>query len=601
MRRGNFPGKAEVAFVKPVLILGAGINGAAVARDLALNGIPVCIVDTGDVAGGATSRSSRLIHGGLRYLEYRDTELVRESLVERERLLKLAPHFVKPLRLTIPVKRHFGGLWAGFVRFSGLARTPIGKHLLKLGRGPRGLLAIKAGLMMYDRLARSDTLPSHNVCRATWPHPHPKPDDVHSTRSGMIDGPRWLCSYSDAQIEFPERFVLAMLEDARRAAEATGVMFDVLPYHRSFSSDSSSEISIVPVADNPSATEFRSPRTITPSTIINATGAWGDRTLEALGVREKQLFAGTKGSHLFTSHPPLVDALNGNGIYAEANDGRLVFILPCAGGVLIGTTDEPFVDDPGGAVATPDEVDYLLQMVQDVFPNVGLTIDQVSMHHAGVRPLPKCDGGTASAIPRGHSIEESKLNGIPVLTLIGGKLTTCRSLAEEVCKSIFTMQNLTRSQDTTVRLIPGAKDVQQNSPSAKQLTELARQYNLHVDQVAVVWSLIGNRFDEVFASRDATRRDVTDARDQDDFLTGTNIPKTFVRWSINREWCTKLEDLVERRLMLIFKSHVRRTTLYELGRELVKAGRLDESQLNMEVDTVCNRLQKFYGKTVTMD
>ena len=128
------PEKTEATFVKPVLILGAGINGAAVARDLAINGIPVCIVDTGDVAGGATSRSSRLIHGGLRYLEYRDTALVRESLLERERLLQLAPQFVKPLRLTIPVARRFGGLWAGFVRFSGLARTPIGKHLLKFVR-----------------------------------------------------------------------------------------------------------------------------------------------------------------------------------------------------------------------------------------------------------------------------------------------------------------------------------------------------------------------------------------------------------------------------------------------------------------------------------
>ena len=153
--------------MKPVLILGAGINGAAVARELAINGIPVCMVDTGDVAGGATSRSSRLIHGGLRYLEYRDTALVRESLLERERLLKVAPHFVKPLRLTIPVERRFGGLWAGFLRFSGLTQTTLGQTLLKFGRGPRGLLAIKTGLSMYDCLARSDSLPTHRIESAT--------------------------------------------------------------------------------------------------------------------------------------------------------------------------------------------------------------------------------------------------------------------------------------------------------------------------------------------------------------------------------------------------------------------------------------------------
>lgn len=337
-------GQAEDAAVKPVLILGAGINGAAVARDLAINGIPVCIVDTGDVAGGATSRSSRLIHGGLRYLEYRDTALVRESLLERERLLKLAPHFVKPLRLTIPVERRFGGLWAGFVRFSGLAQTSFGRHLLKLGRGPRGLLAIKAGLTMYDRLAHSDALPPHDVLVPATLTQHPQPGNENAGEQSSNARFRWLCSYSDAQITFPERFVLAMLEDGRRAAESTRSMFEILPYHKTIASESSPEISIVHVGDNPSASDSKHSKTIIPSTIINATGAWGDRTLEALGVREKQLFAGTKGSHLFTSHPPLVDALNGEGIYAEANDCRLVFILPCAGGVLIGTTDEPFAD-----------------------------------------------------------------------------------------------------------------------------------------------------------------------------------------------------------------------------------------------------------------
>jgi glycerol-3-phosphate dehydrogenase len=587
--------------VKPVLILGAGINGAAVARDLAINGIPVCIVDTSDVAGGATSRSSRLIHGGLRYLEYRDTALVRESLLERERMLKLAPQFVKPLRLTIPVKRRFGGLWAGFVRFSGLARTPFGRHLLKLGRGPRGLLAIKAGLMLYDHLARSDALPPHDVLVATRLTKHSQSDHENTETDSMIGQFRWLCSYSDAQITFPERFVLAMLEDARRAAQETGSMFDVLPYHKAVASESSSEISIVPVQDSLPAREVRSTRTIVPSTIINATGAWGDRTLETLGVREKHLFAGTKGSHLFTSHPPLVDALNGNGIYAEANDGRLVFILPCAGGVLIGTTDEPFHDDPSHAVATPDEVDYLLNMVSEVFPNVGLTANHVSMHHAGVRPLPKCDGDAASAIPRGHSIEESTLNDIPVLTLVGGKLTTCRSLAEEVCRLICSMLNQKRSHDTTVRPIPGANNVHPDSPSAEQLTELAMQYNLHVDQVAVVWSLIGNRFDEVFASRDNACGNAINTHRDEDSLRGTTIPKSFVRWSIDREWCAKLDDLVERRLMLIFHSTVCRTTLEELATELVNAGQLEASGIDEEIERASQRLQKFYGKTVVRD
>lgn len=573
--------------MKPVLILGAGINGAAVARELAINGIPVCIVDTGDVAGGATSRSSRLIHGGLRYLEYRDTALVRESLLERERLLTLAPHFVKPLRLTIPVERRFGGLWAGFVRFAGLAQTALGQALLKSGRGPRGLLAIKAGLSMYDRLARSDSLPSHSIESVA---------DGASTSAASTDRIppqvtqrfRWLCSYSDAQIEFPERLVLAMLEDARHAASASGTSFEVLPYHKAVASQSSVEMTIVPLDVEQLENRATSQNQITPSVIINATGAWGDRTLEALGVRERQLFAGTKGSHLFTTHQPLIDALNGNGIYAEASDGRLIFILPCAGGVLIGTTDERFEDDPGNAVATPNDVDYLLRMVSDVFPSIGLSEDDVSMHHAGVRPLPKFDG-PAAAIPRGHSIEETLLNKLPVLTLVGGKLTTCRSLAEEVTHRVCELSGHTRTNETTNRPFPGADTACSHSLSEQQLATTAGDYRLTTDQVAAVWSLIGNRFDEIFTKDDSVSVD------------GTNIPRQFVRWSIEHEWCTKLEDLVERRLMLVFHSTIHRSTLRQLAGELVRAEKLNESQIDTEVDKVCSRLLKFYGRTVTKE
>lgn len=591
--------------MKPVLILGAGINGAAVARDLAINGIPVCIVDTGDVAGGATSRSSRLIHGGLRYLEYRDTALVRESLLERERLLQLAPQFVKPLRLTIPVAHRFGGLWASFVRFSGLARTPIGKHLLKLGQGPRGLIAIKAGLSMYDSLASSDSLPSHEIQRANNNARQSMPAGSGASKTKQSDRFRWLCSYSDAQIEFPERFVLAMLEDARRAAATADTMFEILPYHKAVALRSTADISIIPVGADESTNKTSSHRTIAPSAIVNATGAWGDRTLESLGLCEEQLFAGTKGSHLFTSHPPLIDAVGKNGIYAEADDGRLVFILPCAGGVLIGTTDEPFADDPGNAVSTPDEIEYLLRMVEDVFPNAGLTVDNVNMHHAGVRPLPRCDNKSAAAIPRGHSIEQTTLNGTPLLTLVGGKLTTCRSLAEEVCNMICSTQHVARRAQTTDRPLPGSGDTTQHSQSSPDFTQLAAQHDLHADQVAAVWPLIGDRFDEAFPHRDTESAISSDTCNQNESLYGTNIPKSFAKWSITNEWCTTLGDLVERRLMLIFHPTIHHATLQELAEELaeelVNAGRLQASQIDREIDRVSQRLQKFYGKTVIRD
>ena len=345
----------------------------------------------------------------------------------------------------------------------------------------------------------------------------------------------------------------------------------------------------MPVDDDRSTGNTDQQKTITPSVVINATGAWGDRTLEALGLKERPLFAGTKGSHLFTNHPPLVDAQNGNGIYAEADDGRLIFILPCAAGVLIGTTDEPFEGDPGNAVATPHDVDYLLQMVAGVFPDVGLTIDQVSMHHAGVRPLPKNDGGPTAAVPRGHSIEETTLNGVPILTLVGGKLTTCRSLAEEVSHRVCGHQNHPQSHSTIDRPLPGAPAVGDHFLTEEQLSRLAEDYNLTTKQAAAVWPLIGSRFDEVFTT------------ENNESLAGTDIPQPFVRWSIKHEWCTKLEDLVERRLMLIFQPTIHRATLEQLAIELVRAGRLAECEVDAEVDKVCRRLSKFYGRTVASD
>src|SRR5262245_43816919 len=209
-----------------VLILGAGINGAALARELALNSVGIVVVDTRDIAAGATAYSSRLIHGGLRYLEYGDFALVRESLAERTRLLRLAPQFVRPLRLYIPIRNRFGGLMQASRRFLGLKDRPH-ESTHSAFRIPhsalsRGLWTVRFGLWLYDKYARDPTLPKHDSHRAT------DPDVVPVDRSKY----RWVCSFSDAQIVFPERFTLALLNDARQIAAAQGSEFRVLTYHQ---------------------------------------------------------------------------------------------------------------------------------------------------------------------------------------------------------------------------------------------------------------------------------------------------------------------------------------------------------------------------------
>ena len=551
--------------MQPVVILGAGINGAAVARDLAINGVPVVVVDTGDIAQGATSRSSRLIHGGLRYLEYRDIALVRESLAERERLLRTAPQFVRPLRLQIPVRRTFGGLIAAAIRFCGLSGTRIGGAWLKRCSSPRGLFAVRFGLWLYDLLAKGSSLPRHSVMRSG------------SGSSG------WDCSYWDAQIEFPERFVLALLHDAQAAANRLGTDFSVLTHHQFQLTDDG--VAIEPVGQQ---SNVRAQRTsLRPTLVINATGAWGDLTLQSLGANTEPLFSGTRGSHLFTTYEPLRRAVGESGIYSEADDGRLVFILPLGCGVLIGTTDLPQTDSPSAAVATDDETAYLRDLANSVLPDVGLQREHVEVRHAGVRPLPRTSSHTAAAIPRGHSVHWSTAGGMPVATLIGGKLTTCRQLAEEVADAVFSRLGLERTQSTVNRPLPG-------NDSAE--TVAGRDSGLSSDQVLVLRRLTGERFCEICESPEFVA--CSDALAS---ITGTAIPRGFVRWSIESEWTANLNDLVERRLMLIFEAELRRATLEELADVLVESGRIEPERRNAEVDRCIESLRRFQGRRVLLE
>jgi glycerol-3-phosphate dehydrogenase len=574
----DFPLNVDVE-TSPVLILGGGINGAAVARELVLNGVPVWLVDTADLAFGATAYSSRLIHGGLRYLEFGEFSLVKESLDERARLLKLAPHLVKPLRLFIPVRNSWGGFVQSAGRFLGLPTKP--KKSVH-----RGLRVVQVGLWLYDRYSRVARPGRAWDARALPPRSLHRPDEA-GVPAVNPDVARRLWAYSDAQITFPERLVIDLLADAREIAKAKGLDFRVLTYHQATLRGVAVEIMPVGHGSHPAPTfpqvgrgspdpaptgtqvgrgspDPARPSTeglpalppghgasieIQPAAIINATGAWVDSTLARLPLPSRRLMGGTKGSHFLTFHPRLAELLKGQGVYTEARDGRPVFLLPFCGGTLVGTTDIPFEGDPANAIATEQELEYLLAVVADIFPDAGLTRADITMHQCGVRPLPYVDAKTPAAITRRHQLVWNEDAPLPLVSLVGGKLTTCRSLAEEAAAAVLTRLGrsvLTTSRDRPIPLSPADTLSSRHTPCAVSSDSL-------------------------------------------------ELPPEIISSIIQNEWVTHLEDLVERRLILHFTPHLSQTTLTQLAQALVLHGKLNATDVDQSINRCAARLKSHFG------
>lgn len=559
-----------------VLILGAGINGVAIARELLLNHIPVCIVDQGDLSQGATSKSSRLIHGGLRYLEYGDFSLVKESVHERGILLDLAPHLVKPLRLAIPVAHRLSGVMSSGLRFLSGFRVP-GTHWLTTKfsfSSERGLYLVDMGLTIYDWFASKGNLPRHSV------------HDVGAQDLPQIntDKFRWMACYSDAQMRFPERFVVSLLHDCQKIADEKNLAFDVFTYHQLKLKDRTASLSAVHDA-NQIQEEFE------PTVIINASGACGDLTLQQVEIPSPRLMGGTKGSHIVTFNQKLREALGSKAIYSEASDGRLVFILPFGISTLIGTTDVRVDGNPLDVTATPEELEYLVGMVNMVFPQVNMTTDDINMHYSGVRPLPYQPEGKAASISRDHSIKEYEGPSGWIVTLVGGKLTSWRAFAEKVTGGILKKLGKTYFSESKTRLIPGAEDYPktQDILQAEQ-DRLCAKYQLSLESIQALWHLQGTLIEEILDSLPDFSTEL---------LTGTFLPQKYVLWVIEQEWVQTIGDLVERRLMLIFDETLEEATLQDLATCLVESGKLTAEQIPDQIQKYKAHLSHFYGKTVS--
>ena len=555
---------------KPVLVLGAGINGTALARELVLNRVPVVLLDEADIASGTTAYSSRLIHGGLRYLEFAEFDLVRESLRERETLLRIASHLVHPLRLFIPARNRFGGLWQSVARF--LFRRSVGRHK------PRGLWLVRTGLWLYDRFARSKILPPHEVQRVGKQSPAVNPNRY-----------RWLCSYYDAQIPYPERICVEFLEDARQMAQANGTRFSVWTYCQAARHGNRVELQ----PKSASVEDWGEDTCVEPSMIVNATGAWLDNALKKINVASPRLVGGTRGSHIVTSNATLARELTQGGIYAEAPDGRPIFLLPFGSCTLIGTTDIREDGDVRDVVATPAEVDYLIDAASAVLPQCRLTRRDVLLTYAGVRPLPHVESGSTGAITRRHALLEHANCEIPTLSLVGGKITTCRSLAQEACAKVMDQLGRTSRSNSSARPLPGAVDFPQlEAERDERIRALATRYEIPIEQARAAWELCGGRseaiLDEIRANQWPLGADL--------HITNTQLPSSLVRWIIQNQWVKTLDDLVERRLMLLFEPTLSVATLYDLAEILHTEGLVARDEVDTSVQGTRLRLRDHFAR-----
>jgi glycerol-3-phosphate dehydrogenase len=392
-----------------VIVIGAGINGAGIARDAAMRGLKVLLIDKGDIGGGTSSWSTRLIHGGLRYLEYAEFGLVRESLRERETLLRIAPHLVRPLPLLLPIYDH----------------------------SRRSLWTIRAGMIAYDLLSFDKSLSRHRILSRAA---------VLKVAPGLnAAGLRGAAVYHDAQVEFAERLVL---ENALAASEHGATIATYARVERLIIEQGTMRgVEFTDLKSNET-------RTARAAITINAAGPWVDQLASGLGF--ERMIGGTKGSHLVVA--PFAGAPS-TAIYAEAgSDHRPFFIIPWNDNYLIGTTDIRYDGDPDNAVIEDREIEYLLAETNRVIPDAKLTREAILFTYSGVRPLAFSKTRKEQRITRRHRIHDHVPYIKGFVSVVGGKLTTYRSLAAQavdlVCKKL---QLATPPCTTGAAPLPGAE------------------------------------------------------------------------------------------------------------------------------------------------
>ncbi|MGX1932194.1 FAD-dependent oxidoreductase [Microbacterium resistens] len=535
-----------------VLVIGGGINGISTFRELALQGVDVVLAERGDFASGASAASSHMVHGGIRYLENGEFRLVNESVHERNGLLKIAPHYVKPLQTTIPI----------YSTFSGILSAPLRFLTHKSGKPKeRGAFLIKMGLMIYDTFSRDGgTVPRHRF--------HGRKKSLEALP--MLDPKiKYTATYYDASMHDPERLALDVLQDGR-AAHPGAV---ALNYVEAVGRDGDRIL----LRDLETGTEFG----VAADVVVNTSGPWTDLTNEALGTQTR-FMGGTKGSHIVLDHPELLAATGGREIFFEHSDGRIVLIYPLKGRVLVGTTDID-ADPREIALCTEEEVDYFFDLIHHVFPSISVDRGQIVYRFSGIRPLPRHEDTAPGFVSRDYRVEVNREGAVPLVSLVGGKWTTFRALGESLSDTVLGQIDRTRTVSTAGRAIGGGRDYPADDARDAWL---ARNLPGAGARAELLLARYGTRAAEVWEHIE---------QGPDTPLAGGAVSTRELEWMVENELVVRLADIVLRRTSLAFTGDVDEAVLEQLAAALAPLLGWDRARTDAEVDRTRALLNERHG------
>ncbi|WP_313192552.1 glycerol-3-phosphate dehydrogenase/oxidase [Shinella zoogloeoides] len=539
-----------------VIILGAGINGAGLFRDLCLQGLKCLIVDKADFGSGTSAAPSRLIHGGIKYLETGELGLVAQSTLERNLLLRNAPHCVEALPTFIPSFSLTKGAFAALRTLLGSTTAPRS----------RGALLIKIGLALYDLYgARHRVMPKHQFFfrrKALEEMPAITPRIV----AGGI--------YYDAKISRPERLVWELVRDGLDASPASRAMNDTALLGQ--------DDGVLRLRD-PRGTE----RLARAGIVVNGAGPWIDHVNDTLGVSGK-LIGGTKGSHILLRHPELVESLKGRMIYFEADDGRICLVYDFLGLALVGSTDIK-ADNPDTVRCEEDEIDYFLASLRSLLPALQFGREQIVYAYSGIRPLPASDASQPGLISRDHSApvaEPAEGRPFSVISLVGGKWTTFRGFAEEVADTILSRLGRNRAVSTQMLPIGGGRGFPVEAAERRAwISGRAAKSGLPEARVEALLVRYGTTADAVLAHIE----EVGDAS----LAHVEGYGRGEIDWIARSEMVEHLADIVMRRTTLAIEGRLTAEGLAEIAAIAAAALGWDEDRRADELAQVARHLTAF--------